>query len=90
MKREDARFLPDSDVILSVYKNTPGALARCVPVIYLVLISSSLHLSASVMGSVSQPPGDNGSKITNYLLEWDEVSLYPSFSVPVLHTVLVT
>ena len=21
-----------------------------------------------------QPPNDNGSKITNYLLEWDEVS----------------
>lgn len=25
--------------------------------------------------SPTQPPGDNGSKITNYLLEWDEASL---------------
>lgn len=26
---------------------------------------------------IYQPPGDNGSKITNYLLEWDEVHVAP-------------
>lgn len=26
---------------------------------------------------IHQPPGDNGSKITNYLLQWDEVRVAP-------------
>lgn len=44
----------------------------------LQLISFLLSLVCLVhFPVIYQPPGDNGSKITNYLLEWDEVRVSP-------------
>lgn len=60
------------------------------PVISLILSGNkvffqfSFFLSASnlflFISLLSQAPVDNGSKITSYLLEWDEVLLYIFFS----------
>lgn len=61
---------------------------RVLPVTSLILSGNkvffpfSFFLSTSnlfLFISLSQAPVDNGSKITSYLLEWDEVILYIFF-----------
>uniref|UniRef100_A0A8C7ZDZ4 Fibronectin type III domain containing 3Ba n=1 Tax=Oryzias sinensis TaxID=183150 RepID=A0A8C7ZDZ4_9TELE len=34
--------------------------------------ATDYHVRLSTLPNLSRPPGDNGSKIVNYLLEWDE------------------
>lgn len=57
-----------------VIENTDGLQPARSPANLLLSLVSRLPAHFPV---IHQPPGDNGSKITNYLLQWDEVRVAP-------------